>query len=158
VITPVVSRHLLAQARTGAVPPLAQPADLAHHTLLEEDDPRPSTSYQLSWRRWFDEHALGGLQPQRWLYLNFTHQQVQGALAGQGVALARLALVHDLLEGGELVELFEGRGRMTGSYAYYLIQMPLAPLRPELRRFTDWVREESGRTRRALGDPEPPAA
>jgi len=151
-ITPVASRHLLEQARSGAAPPLAKPADVARHTLLEEDDPRPSTSYQLSWRRWLDEHDLGGLQPQRWVYLNFTYQQVQGALAGQGIALARLALVHDLLEGGELVELFDGRCRIPGSYAYYLIQLPLAQPRPELDRFVEWVRAEAGVTRRALGE------
>ncbi|HEU5296801.1 MAG TPA: LysR family transcriptional regulator [Burkholderiaceae bacterium] len=156
-ITPVVSRQLLEQSRSGAAPPLVAPADLARHTLLEEDDPRPSTSYQLSWRRWFDEHRLSGQQPQRWLYLNFTYQQVQGALAGQGVALARLALVHDLLEGGELVELFDGRCRIEGTFAYYLIQLPLAPLRAELRRFIDWVHAEAARTRRALGEPERPA-
>ncbi|HEY2977740.1 MAG TPA: LysR family transcriptional regulator [Burkholderiaceae bacterium] len=151
-ITPVASPHLLEQVRSGAAPPLAKPADVARHALLEEDDPRPSTSYQLSWRRWLDEHGLSGLQPQRWLYLNFTYQQVQGALAGQGIALARLALVHDLLEGGELVELFDGRCRIPGSFGYYLIQLPLAQQRPELARFVDWVRAEAGRTRSALGE------
>jgi len=154
-ITPVVSPHLLAQARSGAAPPLDKPSDVARHTLLEEDDPRPSTSYQLSWRRWLDEHGMGGLQPQRWLYLNFTYQQVQGALAGQGIALARLALVHDLLEGGELVELFDGRCRLTGSFGYYLIELPLAQPRPELSRFVQWVRAEAAATRRALGDRDP---
>ena len=84
--------------------------------------------------------------------MNFTYQQVQGALAGQGIALARLALVHDLLEGGELVELFDGRCRIPGSYAYYLIQLPLAPPRPELGRFVEWVRNEASITRRALGE------
>src|SRR5262245_49960422 len=156
-ITPVVSRQLLEQSRSGAAPPLVVPTDLARHTLLEEDDPRPSTSYQLSWRRWFDEHQLSGQQPQRWLYLNFTYQQVQGALAGQGVALARLALVHDLLEGGELVELFDGRCRIAGTFAYYLIQLPLAPPRAELRRFLDWVHAEAARTRHALGEPDQPS-
>ena len=151
-ITPVASRQWLEQVRSGAIPALAKPADVAGHTLLEEDDPRPSTSYQLSWRRWLDEQGVGGLQPQRWVYLNFTHQQVQGALAGQGIALARLALVHDLLEGGELVELFDGRCRLAGSCAYYLIQMPLAQPRPELARFVEWVRAEAARTRRSLGE------
>jgi len=154
-ITPVVSPHLLAQSRAGTAPPLEKPADVAHHTLLEEDDPRPSTSYQLSWRRWFDEHGMGGLQPQRWLYLNFTYQQVQGALAGQGIALARLALVHDLLAGGELVELFDGRCRIAGTYGYYLIQLPLAQPRPELERFMQWARAEAAATRRALGEIDP---
>ncbi|HTP75226.1 MAG TPA: LysR family transcriptional regulator [Burkholderiaceae bacterium] len=154
-ITPVASPHLLAQSRAGAAPPLEKPADVARHTLLEEDDPRPSTSYQLSWRRWLDEHGMSGLQPQRWLYLNFTYQQVQGALAGQGIALARLALVHDLLAGGELVELFDGRCRIAGTYGYYLIQLPLAQPRPELERFMQWARAEAAATRRALGEADP---
>jgi len=154
-ITPVASPHLLAQARAGTAPPLDRPADVARHTLLEEDDPRPSTSYQLSWRRWLDEHGMSGLQPQRWLYLNFTYQQVQGALAGQGIALARLALVHDLLAGGELVELFDGRCRIAGTYGYYLIELPLATQRPELTRFVQWARSEADATRRALGEAAP---
>ena len=69
----------------------------------------------------------------------FTHQQVQGALAGQGIALARIALVHDLLERGELVELFDGRFRLATTATYYLIQLPLAPQRPELTGFVEWV-------------------
>jgi len=151
-VTPVASARLLEQARIGSAPPLRTPADLVAHTLLEEDDPRPINSYPLSWRRWLNEHGQGGLQPQRWLYLNFTHQQVQGALAGQGIAMARLALVHDLLERGELVELFGGRCRLASATTYYLIQLPLAQPRPELQRFVQWVRDEAARTRRALGE------
>lgn len=160
VITPVASARLLEQATSGAAPPLERPTDLARHTLLEEDDPRPASAYQLSWRRWLAEQGLPGLQPQRWLYLNFTHQQVQGALAGQGIALARVPLVHDLLERGELVELFGGRGRMGSTAAYYLIELPQVQSRPELRRFVEWVRAEAEGTRRALGTalPAPPTA
>lgn len=154
-ITPVASARLPEQSRVGAAPPLQCPADLAHHTLLEEDDPRPINAYPLSWRRWLEQHGAAGLQPQRWMYLNFTHQQVQGALAGQGIALARVALVHDLLERGELVELFEGR-RLACSATYYLVQLPLAQTRPELQRFMQWVRDEAARTRQALGEPAMP--
>jgi LysR family glycine cleavage system transcriptional activator len=153
VMTPVASARLLEQARAGAAPPLERPADLARHTLLEEDSVFASTSYSLSWRRWLDTYDVSALQPQRWVYLNYTHQQVQGALAGQGIALARVPLVHDLLERGELVELFDGRCRLTGESAYYLIQMPLAPARPELARFIDWVRTEAAVTRAAIGEP-----
>ena len=151
-LTPVANAHLLEQARAGAIPPLAQPADLARHSLLEEDDPRPSTAYRLSWQRWFNEQGVGGLQPQRWLYLNYTHQQVQGALAGQGIALARIPLVHDLLERGELVELFDGRCRMPSVHAYFMLRLPLAQARPELELFIEWVRQEAARTRLALGE------
>lgn len=152
VLTPVASPRLLEQARGGQAPPLRTPNDLAAHVLLEEDDPRPGASYRLSWRRWFAEQGLPQLEPRGWLYLNFTHQQVQGALAGQGVALARLALVHDLLERGELVELFDGRHRLDSDACYYLIEMPLAPRRAELADCADWIRAAAARTRLALGE------
>ncbi|HRD86283.1 MAG TPA: LysR family transcriptional regulator, partial [Rubrivivax sp.] len=47
VLTPVASPSL----RDMRGQPLRRPADLAHHTLLEEDDQRPSSEY-LSWRHW----------------------------------------------------------------------------------------------------------
>lgn len=154
-LSPVASPRLLEQARAGQAPPLRQPGDLAAHALLEEDDPHPRAAGWLSWRHWLVEQGLAQLEPQRWLYLNFTHQQVQGALAGQGVALARIALVHDLLERGELVELFGGRCRISGPGVYYLIELPLAQPRDTLRQCVAWIRAEAQRTRHALGEPEP---
>ena len=151
-LTPVASARLLELSRSGQAPPLRQPADLAAHVLLEEDDSRLRSAYQLSWRRWLAEQGLAAFEPRGWLYLNYTHQQVQGALAGQGVALARIALVHDLLERGELVELFDGRCRIASTACYYLVEMPLAPRRPELVDCTAWIRAEAARTRAALGE------
>jgi LysR family glycine cleavage system transcriptional activator len=92
------------------------------------------------------------LEPRRWIYLNYTHQQVQGSLAGQGIALARLALVHDALARGELVEPFGASGRMPAEAAYWLILLPSARLRPELTAFAAWVRAEAALTRAAIGD------
>ena len=152
VLTPVASPWLLQQAASGQAPPLASPADLAGHALLEEDGRRPSAA-TLSWRRWLREHGQPTLEPRRWIYLNYTHQQVQGALAGQGVALARMALVHDPLARGELVEPFGAAGRLPGPAAYWLLVLPGARLRPELRAFIAWVRAEAALTRAALGEP-----
>ncbi len=89
--------------------------------------------------------------PRRWIYLNYTHQQVQGALAGQGVALARMALVHDQIARGELVEPFGPAARLPAPAAYWLIALPGARLRPELRDFIAWVHGEAALTRTALG-------
>ena len=137
VLTPVVSRSLAEQIRRKQAPPLAQPADLALHTLAEEDDTRTSTEY-LSWRRWLMLHGQPTLQPQRWLYLNFTYQQVQAALAGHGVALARVALVFDALQRGELVEPFGPEGRTDSPYAYWLVVAPASRTRPEVNQFCNW--------------------
>ena len=152
-LSPVASPFLTRQAANGQAPPLATVADLAGHALLEEDDHRPSAS-TLSWRRWLDHMGQRTLEPRRWTYLNYTHQQVQGALAGQGVALARLALVHEQLLRGELVEPFGPAGRLAAPAAYWLLPLPGARLRPELRAFIDWVRGEAAVTRAALGLPQ----
>lgn len=141
-LTPVVSRWLMQQVQEGRAPPLATPADLAHHTLAEEDDNRPSTEF-LSWRHWLAQQGLATLQPRRWLYLNFTYQQVQAALAGQGVALARMALVFEALQRGELVEPFGPALRIDSPYAYWLVVSEGARQRAEVRQFCDWVQAQA---------------
>jgi LysR family glycine cleavage system transcriptional activator len=145
VLTPVASPALLEKT------PLARPADLARHTLLEEDDHRPSAQY-LSWRHWLDTKAPRA-EPRGWIYLNFTYQQVQGALAGQGLALARMGLVRESLERGELVEPFGPAGRLSSPFSYWLVRWPARRERPALAAFEDWVLREAADTRRAVRSP-----
>ena len=152
-LTPVVSYRLAEQMRAGSAPPLRDAADLAQHTLAEEDDGRPSAEY-LSWRHWLARNGQATLQPRRWLYLNFTYQQVQAALAGQGVALARLALVFEALQRGELVEPFGAAGRIGSPYAYWLVVFSAGQSRSEVSEFCAWIREQGRLTREALGEPE----
>ena len=150
-LTPVASPWLLERAR-AAGPPLARPADLVHHALMEEDNDRPSGEY-LSWAQWLREQRLPGLQPARWLYFNYTHQQVQAALAGQGLALARLPLTVEALERGELAEPFahiEGT-RMPSPYAYWLVTAPDPDAQSaDVQRFCAWVAEQGRQTREAM--------
>ena len=150
-LTPAVSRGLWAQISNGSAPPLAKPADLAGQTLLEEDDVRASTEF-LSWRHWLARHDQASLEPQRWLYLNFTYQQVQAALAGHGVALARVPLVFEALQRGELVEPFGDAGRITSPFSYWLLIAPSSLARPEVAQFSAWVQAEAAATRTAIGD------
>ena len=149
VLTPVVSPALLERHR------LRSAADLAQHTLLEEDDSRPSAEY-LSWRHWLRLKAPPKLEPRGWVYLNFTYQQIQGALAGHGVALARMALVHESLQRGELVEPFGAAGRITSPFAYWLVRWPARQQRPTLTAFEDWLvvqAEETAAAVRAITSP-----
>jgi LysR family transcriptional regulator, glycine cleavage system transcriptional activator len=149
-ITPTVSCALARQAERGHAPALAEPADLAQHTLLEEDDHRPSADY-LTWRGWLHEQGVPGLEPQRWMYLNFTYQQVQAALAGGGVALGRVPLIVDSLARGELVEPFGPARRMASPYAYWLIELAdLRGARPEVRAFAAWLGEQAAATREQM--------
>jgi LysR family glycine cleavage system transcriptional activator len=150
-LTPVISRQLAERIQAGQAPPLVHAADLAQHTLAEEDDSRPSSEY-LSWRHWLTRHGQPGLQPRRWLYLNFTYQQVQAALAGQGVALARVALVFEALQRGELIEPFGAAGRIASPYAYWRIVAPASRERPELTQFCNWIEQQAALTRLAIGE------
>ena len=125
------------------------PEDLAGHTLLEEDDHKPSAEY-VSWLHWLRVHAPPRTEPRSWIHLNFTYQRIQAAVAGQGVALARLALVHEALERGELLEPFGPTGRIHSPYAYWLVRWPQRQPRPALADFETWLLEQAAITRAAL--------
>jgi LysR family glycine cleavage system transcriptional activator len=151
VITPVISPWLAEQIKNGQAPPLSTPQHLSQHTLTEEDDYRPSAEF-LSWRHWLAQQGAPDVQPRRWLYLNFTYQQVQSALAGQGVALARLPLVAEQLERGDLLEPFGPSGRVATHLAYWLILSGGSRSRKEVDEFCHWVEQRAAHTRRALGE------
>jgi LysR family glycine cleavage system transcriptional activator len=151
VLTPVISARLAEQIRNGHSPPLATPADLAEYTLAEEDDNRPSAEF-LSWRHWLSCNGQPRLQPRRWLYLNFTYQQVQAALAGHCVALARVALVAEQLERGDLVEPFGIAGRTTSPFAYWMAVATASRQREEVKQFCAWIEARSAQTRVAIGE------
>jgi LysR family transcriptional regulator, glycine cleavage system transcriptional activator len=151
VMTPVISRALAEDIRQGKAPRLDKPEQLADFTLIEEDDHRPSGEL-LSWRPWLTAMGHRKLQPRRWIYLNYTYQQVQAALAGQGVALARLALVAEQLGRGDLVEPFGHEGRTSSPYAYWLITTHAGRGREEVKQFADWVALRAGDTRHAIGE------
>ncbi|WP_082679667.1 LysR substrate-binding domain-containing protein [Paucibacter sp. KCTC 42545] len=151
VLTPVVSGMLATQATQGSSPPLRKAADLAEYTLAEEDDHRPSAEY-LSWRRWLAGQGQAELQPRRWMYLNFTYQQIQAALAGQAVALARLVLVSEQLQRGDLVEPFGPGARMASPFAYWMLQTEQGRQRPEVQQFAHWIEAQAALSRAEVGE------
>lgn len=151
VLTPVISRVLAQQISDGKAPPLRTPADLALHTLAEEDHQRAAGEF-LSWQYWLDHHQVPTFQPRRWLFLNYTYQQVQAALAGQGVALARVALVTEPLGRGDLVEPFGAAGRLASPFAYWMIVGRGSAGRDEVQQFCDWVLAQAALTRLAVGE------
>ncbi len=142
-LSPVASPALLERL------PLRSAADLAQHTLLEEDDHKPSAVF-VGWQHWLTRYAPPQLAPRGWIYLNFTYQRIQAALAGQGVAVARLPLMHESLDRGELVEPFGMAGRVTSPYAYWLVRWPARRERPVLAAFEAWVQAQAELTRAAL--------
>ncbi len=153
-LTPVISPWLAERIRSGEAPPLSVASELSQHTLAEEDDNRPSAEF-LTWQYWLRQHGQPGLQPRRWLYLNFTYQQVQAALAGQGVALARVALVAEPLQRGDLVEPFGAAGRIASPYAYWMIVSSASRGRDDVEKLCRWVETRAALTRQAMGEMPP---
>ena len=132
--------------------PLRTPADVTQFTLIEAGDAHRSQHLEwLSWRRWFDARDLAKLQPERWLYFNYAHQIVQAALAGQGLALARMPLIADALASGDLVEVLPGH-RLDSPLVYWLLVGPRSGQRPEIKAFCAWLQLQALATREAIGD------
>jgi DNA-binding transcriptional LysR family regulator len=128
-------------------PPLREPADAALHTLIETGDVHRMPQLEwLSWQRWFAANGCDQLQPPRWLYFNYAHQIVQAALAGQGLAIARLPLVADALAAGHLVEVLPEH-RLASPLSYWLLQGPRSGQRPEVQAFCQWLMTEAQQTR-----------
>jgi LysR family transcriptional regulator, glycine cleavage system transcriptional activator len=152
VISPVASPMLTSLAKARRAPGLTQMSDLQHHALLDQDAGHPSQGW-LRWEHWLSDMQLDHLEPKRWNTLNYSHQLIQAAAAGQGVALGRLPLIHDVLERRELVEPFGPAGRLVTPLAYWLIPLPGARFRPELTAFLQWLRAEAANTRKAMGEP-----
>jgi len=119
---------------------LKEPSDLRHHVLLHLDD-QNNPSPWLSWSNWLEAAGVPGLKPAGSLAFNYYDQVVRAALAGQGIALGRSPLVHDLLHDGSLVvPLLARAGTDRG---YWVVQAAFARGRPEVGQFVQWIEAEA---------------
>ncbi len=152
VATPAASPWLLGAAARGDGPPLERFEHLSQHTLTEEDSHWLPGAQYWTWRHWANELGLAPLQPRRWMYLNYGYQQIQAALAGQAVALARLSFVTESLARGDLIEPFGEAGRVRAPGAYWLVYPGRREPNEDVRDFADWVLGQAAVTRQALGE------
>ncbi len=113
--------------------PLRQPDDLRFHTLLHDD-------MRETWRIWLLAAGVEGVDPDRGPGFNLSALVVNAAVDGQGVALARSALIGDHLSTGRLVQPFELE--LPAEYSYYLVCPARALEHPKVRAFRDWVLAE----------------
>ena len=75
---------------------------------------------------------------------------MQAALAGHGVALARVPLVFEALQRGELVEPFGATGRVGSPFCYWMLVAPASRGRSEVMEFSAWVEAQAAATRAAV--------
>lgn len=136
VLVPVCSPALLRRK----MHPLATPADLAHHTLLQVSDPG-GASMPLEWEPWLRQLGQPQLQPHSRLTLNSYNEAIAAAVAGHGVALGRRPLVDALLKKRQLVVPF-GEATDTAR-AYFLLLAPGAAQRPDALALAAWLRAQA---------------
>lgn len=143
-VVPVMSPALFAAS------PVTTPADLARHTLLAFE-PRYEVMFpQLGWPSWFAHTGVPPVKPVSTLRFSIHDQVIQAALAGQGVALARAALIAELLRDGRLVPVLGGP--MVSERRYFAVLSQRAKQRPEVAAFVSWIEAEATRTRALLDE------
>ena len=125
---PVCSPALL----DGAIP-LRKPADLAHHMLLQDAG--------MDWRTWLIAAGIGDIELHFGTSFIDSSLALQAAMAGQGVALGRMALVADDLAAGRLVRPFQIS--LPSNFAYYIVCSVHTGESPKIKAFSDWLKDEA---------------
>lgn len=132
--------------------PVRKPADLAAHTRIAFDLKRETDFHQHGWDHWFAKRGLRPVKPQRTLRFSNHDQIVQAALAGQGVALARGALIAETLRDGRLLPVLGPPLQLD--MRYFVLVSDAGRRRPEVRAFVEWIATEAAKTRQALAEIE----
>ena len=113
--------------------PLRVPIDLAGYTLLHEDS-------HDDWHRWLDAAGCPEGSVRAGPVIDDSNALLMATLAGQGVALGRLALIRPELASAKLVQPFpleiESRGR------YWLLHDEAQDARPALLLFREFLQEQ----------------
>ncbi len=133
--------RLIAVAHPSLAVPVGAPMEVIRQSvLLEFDDPRRP------WLQWPSMlHAVGleTVRPCSVMRFNQYEQVIQAALAGQGIALGRAALVEPMLADGRLVALPPFSTEQRDDAAYWLIQAVSEPHR-DVAAVVGWIRQEAG--------------
>lgn len=117
---------------------------IADQVLLEFDDPRRPW---LQWGERLNAMGLGMAKPKGILRFNQYDQVIHAAVAGQGIALGRVALVEPMLADKRLVVVDGGKQEHANGYAYWLIQADMEP-REDVLDVIDWIKSEAAKVDR----------
>ena len=130
-IFPVCSPALLANS-----PPLQNIADLANHVLIHDRS-------RSGWTNWLDSVGAdtSGIDLDRGPGFNDTSLAIDAAVAAQGVALSRSALVAGDLAAGRLVQPL--RETQPAPFAYWIVCPQASAEAANIARFRNWLLEEA---------------
>jgi LysR family glycine cleavage system transcriptional activator len=119
--------------------PLATPADLRLHTLLDVVIP-PGTDMPLEWTPWLQAVGLADLRPAATASFSNYDEAITAALTGQGVALGRRPLIDSLLKSRKLIAPF--KEKIASPRAYFLMIAPGSRAKPAVQAFERWLLEQ----------------
>jgi LysR family glycine cleavage system transcriptional activator len=122
---------------------LRRPQDLRRHALFHLQD-------RLDWVKWLEAAGVTGVDLDRGPVLPQASMAIDAAVDGQGVALARTALVSGDLIAGRLVCPFGPA--LPVSYGYWIVSPRANAELPKVRAFRDWVLAEARRDARRLAN------
>ena len=119
--------------------------DLQNATLLHWDLSEFSwaqtTRRWMGWQPWLKEVGAEHISSETGVRFSDYNLAVQAAIAGQGVVLGSLPVLHDLVEAGLLVCPFPDR--VVTDIGYDLVTTQQALQRPEVQAFRDWIVAEA---------------
>lgn len=109
---------------------------LATQKLIHDDTPHPGADFPT----WNDVLKTVGAPDalESGLHINSTSAVILAALSGRGVAIVRYALVKQLIETGQLVQLHPDH-RWPLKWSYYLVTPQQKVMRDEVKVFHDWL-------------------
>lgn len=130
-IFPVASPVLLASG-----PPLKRLEDLARHVLIHDQS-------RDGWSEWLSQLGVdpAGIDTARGPIFSQTSLAIDAAVAAQGVALARSALVTLDLAAGRLVRPLSQS--VPAAFAYWIVCPKAVAKRAKIVRFRDWLLAEA---------------
>lgn len=131
--------------------PLATPADLAHHVLLQFEPDRMSAPW-LDWVEWLEDRKIALAASAGTVRFSHYDQVIQAAIDGSGVALGRVPLVTRHLKSGLLVAPFSRDAVATGG-SFFVVPAAEADERQVVKDFVAWITDELRREAEAGAAP-----
>jgi LysR family glycine cleavage system transcriptional activator len=120
--------------------PLAEPNDLAHHTLLHDESAVARTGVP-DWSAWLKASGATRVDATRGPIFASIYLAQEAAIAGHGVALGVAPLVEEDLHLGRLTKPFDHS--LANAYAFWIVRRQGADTNPAIDAFCRWLRKEA---------------
>lgn len=130
---PVYSPDLVADGK-----PLEKPEDIQYFPILHDD--YATEDYNIAWKKWAERMKVQELDVDRGLQYGQSDFVIQAAIAGQGIALARISLVGDDLKTGLLIPLYNSS--LISEFSYFFVCPHEYKALPKVLAFKDWIIEK----------------